>query len=97
MRSRVGVQRDLRRFAPVLHRLAKKALGRIHIALSAQEEIDGPAGLIHGPIQVHPTAPNLYIGLVHPPGSPNRTSISVPALLKFWQVMLGPAQNRGVR
>jgi hypothetical protein len=43
MRSRVGVQRDLRRFAPVLQRLAEKGLGRIHIAISAQEEIDGPA------------------------------------------------------
>src|SRR5215469_18967075 len=97
MRSRVGVQGDLRGFAPVLHRLAKKALGRIHIAVSAQEEIDGPAGPVHGPIQVDPAPPNLYIGLVHPPGSPNRTSIAVPTLLEFWQVMLDPPQNRGVR
>src|SRR5262249_30639623 len=37
------------------------------------------------------------ICLVHSPGSANRTSSAAPALLEFRQIMLGPAQNRGVR
>src|SRR6516165_5423669 len=91
MRCRIGVQRDLGGCALVLHRIAEKGLGSGHVAISAQEEIDSPAGLIHGPIQVDPTAPNLYMGLVHPPGSANRMSIAVPALLEFRQIMLDPA------
>ena len=60
MRRRIeGVQRDLRRFAPVLHRLAEKALGRIYIALSTQEEIHGPTGFVHSSIQVDPASTNL--------------------------------------
>ena len=97
MRRRIRVLRDLGGCAPVLHRIAEKDLGSGHIAIAAQEEIDGPAGPIHGPIQVGPTAPNLYIGLVHSPGSAHRRSIAAPALLEFRQIMLDPAQNRGVR
>jgi hypothetical protein len=62
MRFRIGVQRDLRRLTRVLHRTPEKSFGRIHIAISAQED---------------------YIGLVHPPGSADRTSVSPPALLEF--------------
>src|SRR5215472_4937959 len=89
MRRRVGVQCDLGGCAPVLHRIAEKGLGSGHIAIAAQEKIDGPAGLVHGPIQVDPTASNLYIGLVHSPGPAHRTSIAVPALLRI------PADNAG--
>src|SRR5262249_20020456 len=56
-----------------------KGFGSGHIAISAQEEIHRPSGLVHGPTQVDPTAPNIYICLVHPPGSPNRTSIASAA------------------
>ena len=94
MRCRIGVQRDLRRLTRVLHRTPEKGLCRIHIARSAQEEIDGPAGLVHGPIQVDPASANLDICLVGPPGSADRPSVSAPALLEFRQIMLGPAQNR---
>jgi hypothetical protein len=62
-----------------------------------QEEIDRPSGLVHGPIQIDPSAANLYICLVHPPGSADGTSESPPALLEFRQVTLGPTQNRCVR
>jgi hypothetical protein len=97
MRCRISVQRDLRRFARVLHRTAEKSLCRVNIAISAQEEIDRPAGLVHSPIQVDPSSANLNIGLVHPPRSANRTSVSAPALLEFRQVTLDPTQNRCVR
>src|SRR6516165_11811578 len=97
MRCGIGVQRDLGGCAPVLYRITEKGLGSVDITVSAQEEIVGPAGLVHGPIQIDPTAPDLYICLVHPPESPNWTSISIPTLLEFWQVMPDAAQNRGVR
>jgi len=42
--------------APVLHCIAEKGLGSVDIPVSAQEEIDGPAGPVHGPIQVDPEA-----------------------------------------
>src|SRR6516162_896602 len=77
--------------------MAEKALGCVHIVVSAQEEIHRLSRLVHSPIQVDPPAPHLYIGLVHSPGSPNRTIIATPALLEFRQVMLDPAHNRGVR
>jgi len=50
MRCRIGVQRDLHWFACFLYRPAEKSLCRIHIAISTQEEVDGPACLIHSPI-----------------------------------------------
>src|SRR5580704_981162 len=49
------------------------------------------------PIQVGPSSANRYICLVHPPGSPDRTSVSAPALLEFRQVVLETAENRCVR
>src|SRR6266852_8283652 len=54
MRCRIGVQSDLCRCARVLHRTAEKSLCCVHIAIAGQEEIDGPAGFVHGPIQVDP-------------------------------------------
>ena len=59
MRCRIGVQGDLRWFACFLYRPAEKSLCRIHIAIFTQEEVDGPAGLVHGPIQVDPAPSNL--------------------------------------
>ena len=59
-------------FACVLHRTAEISLGSIHIAISVQEEVDGPAGLVYGPIQLDPAAANLYICRVHPQVSANR-------------------------
>jgi hypothetical protein len=42
--------------ARVLHRTAELGLCSIHIAISAQEEVDGPAGLVYSPIQLDPAA-----------------------------------------
>src|SRR5215469_819306 len=97
MRCRVGVERDLGGCAPVLHRIAEKGLGSVHIAISAQEEIYRPAGLVHGSIQVDPTASDFCICLVHSPGSATRTSIAAPSFFELRQVMLDPAQNGGMR
>src|SRR5215471_10025974 len=92
----IGVRGDLRRFTRVLHRSAEKALGRIHIPLSAQKEIDRSPCLIHRPVEVDPMSADLYIRLIHPPGSADWPSITLPPLLEFRQVMLDPTENRGV-
>jgi hypothetical protein len=60
-------------------------------------EIDRLPGFVHRPIQVHPFAAYLYIGLVHPPGSADGASEPSPALLEFRRVMLHPPQNGRVR
>jgi hypothetical protein len=52
VRCRVGVQGDLCRFARPLHRTAEKGLGRVHIAISIEKEIDRPACFVHRPIQM---------------------------------------------
>src|SRR5215813_6296075 len=71
-------------------------LTRIHIPLSAQKEIDRSPCLIHRPVEVDPMSADLYIRLIHPPGSADWPSITLPALLEFRQVMLDPTENRGV-
>ena len=48
-------------------RLAEEALGRGRVARRRKVELDGVAVLVHGPIQVGPLAPDLHVGLVHPP------------------------------
>ena len=53
--------------AQVLHRTAEISLCSIHIGISAQEEVDRPAGLVYGPIQLDPAAANLYICPIYPP------------------------------
>src|SRR5215469_1914781 len=73
-----AVQRDLAGRAPVLHCIAEKGLGSVHITASAQEEIHRLSWPCPQPDTGRPTCPNLYIGLVHPPGSTHRTSISTP-------------------
>jgi len=43
----------------------RKSLCCVHIAISAQEEIDGPAGLVHGPIQVDQRPPTfIYVSSI---------------------------------
>ena len=67
MRSRVSVQGDDVGCRVALHRFAKKAFGRGHIAAFAQQEVHRSTLLVHGSIQVGPAALHLYIGLVTAP------------------------------
>src|SRR5215472_12710773 len=52
VRCRVGVQGDLCGLARLLHRTAEKGLGRVHIPISTEKEIDRPACFVHRPIQI---------------------------------------------
>ena len=55
-----------------LHRAAQKCLCRVHVAIPAQEEIDGLACLVDGTIQADPVTAGFHVGLVHPPRSADR-------------------------
>ena len=96
MRGRIGVQRDFRGHASVLHRAAKKRFGGVHVSVPTEKEIHRLARFVDGAIQVHPLSANLYVGLVHPPRSSNRSCGAPPAFFELWKVMLNPPQDRGM-
>src|SRR5271157_5026853 len=93
MRSSVGVERDFRGDALTLHRLTQESLGRIHIPLPAQVEIDRLARLIHGPIQIHPLPFDPDVRFIHPPGVTYASCKPFPALLELRTIMLHPTEN----
>src|ERR1700693_2923343 len=93
VRGRIGVQRDLRGHASVLHRAAEKRFGGVYVPLPAEKEIDRLARFVDGAVQVYPLPVNLYIGLVHPPRSAHEPSVAPPALFEFWKVALDPPEN----
>src|ERR1700674_3824383 len=88
VRRRIGVQRDLRGHASVLYCTAQKRFGGVHVSLLAETEIDRLARFVDGTVQVHPLSVNLYIRLVHPPRSADRSSVAPPTLLELRQVAL---------
>jgi len=96
VRGRIGVQRDLRGHASVLHRAAQKRFGGVYVPLPAEKEIDRLAGFVDGAVQVYPLPVNLYTGFVHPPRSAHGPSVAPPALFEFWKVALHPPQDRGM-
>src|ERR1035438_4409169 len=94
VRRRIGVQRDLRGHASVLHCAAQKRFGGVYVPLTAEKEIDRLARFVDGAVQVYPLRVNLYISLVHPPRSAHGPSVAPPALFEFWKVALHPPQDR---
>src|ERR1035438_2331981 len=94
VRGRIGVQRDLRGHASVLHCAAQKRFGGVYVPLPAEKEIDRLARFVDGAVQVYPLPVNLYISLVHPPRSAHGPSVAPPALFEFWKVALHPPQDR---
>src|SRR3984893_11134452 len=97
MRCRVTVQCDgpgSRSLA--LHGLAKERLGRDDIALSAQPEVYSSARAVDRPVQVHPFAADLDVGLIDTPRRPGRPGETVPAAFELWSIMLHPAHDGGV-
>ncbi len=94
VRGRIGVQRDLRGHAGVLHRAAQKRFGGVYVPVLAEKEIDRLARFVDRALQVHPLSVNLYIDLVHPPRSTHGPSVAPPALFEFWKVALDPPENR---
>src|SRR5215469_15215646 len=96
MRGRIGVQRDLRGHASVLHRAAQKRFGGVHVSVPTEKEIHRLARFVDGAVQVHPFSADLYIALVHPPRSAHGPGVAPPPLFEFWKVALHPSQDRCV-
>src|ERR1700716_4008772 len=96
MRGRICIEGDDTRRSVSVHRLLKETFGCSDIPFCREQEIHCPTLLIDGTIEVCPAALHLYICLVTTPRSAHRTSVPAPALLKFRDVPLHPAQNRRV-
>ena len=47
-------------------RLAEEALGGLEVALRREQEVDGRAVLVDGPVQIPPLAPDLDVRFVDP-------------------------------
>src|ERR1700730_6108704 len=78
----------------LLRCLGEEPLSRSHITLSAQEEVDGAALFIDGPVEVNPLAAHLDISLVHAPRVNQRLGLRLPTLFKIRHVALHPPQDR---
>src|SRR6266853_67191 len=96
MRSRIGVQRDLRGHASVLHRAAKKRFVGVYVPVPTQKEIHRLTRPVDGAVQVHPLSVNLYIRLVHSPRSADGASVTPPAPFELWKIVLNPPQDRSM-
>jgi len=94
VRGRIGVQRNLRWHASVLHCAAQKRFGGIHVPVPGEKEIDRLTGFVDGSVQVHPLSVNLNVGLVHPPQSADGPSVAPPPFFEFGKVALHPPQDR---
>lgn len=97
MRGRVTVQGDADRSSPLsLQRLAEERLGRLHIAVGAQPEINCLALSIDGAIEIGPIAPDLHVGFIDAPRATGLASESIPAPLELGHEPLYPAHDRCV-
>src|SRR5262249_26637145 len=94
VRGGVPVQCDHSRWSVVPNRLAEEPLGGSHIALLAEQEVDGLPEFVDCAIQIHPAALDLDVCLVTSPGAIDRPRIPTPTLFKFRNIALNPAQNR---
>src|SRR5882672_10410414 len=66
--------------------LPEKRLCRGDAAVRSQQEVNGPALLVDGAVQVVPTTTNRDIGLVHTPRSADGSSEKVPSLFELGHV-----------
>jgi hypothetical protein len=80
MRGLIRVPRHLVRSATAYERLTEERLSGLHIPRLAQVEVHRLAGLVHRPVQIHPTALDLEIGFVPPaPSGPRGAPMSSSA------------------
>src|SRR5918996_5348828 len=76
--------------------LTEEGLGSFYVPMLAEVEVDRLTSLVDRAVEVHPFAFDLDRGLIHPPGTPDRLGILVPALLKGRNKADHPAHDRGV-
>src|SRR6187200_3381410 len=93
MRGSIAVKRELLWNASLLDRLRKEALGRSHIAVFTQEKINGLSLPIHRAVQVTPLPFDPNVRFITPPRGTYGSGVALPALHKFRDIPLHPAQN----
>src|SRR5271165_6749556 len=97
MRCRIPVQCDGRRGRSLtFDGLTKERLGRSNIAPGTEAKVHGVSRAVDRPIQIHPLAADLHVGLVDAPRRPGRPREPVPPALELWRIMVHPAHNGGV-
>ena len=65
-------------------------------AIRSQQEVDGVPGLVDGPIQIRPLAPDPHVGLVHPPTAAHPTLAHAKGLIQQRRILQHPAIESGV-
>jgi hypothetical protein len=80
----------------ILPRLAEEALGRLQVAVGGQQEVDGRAMLVDGPVQIAPLAADLDVGLVDAHGPAVRLAEGAQPALDQRGVGQDPAVQGGV-
>ena len=61
-----------------------------------QQEVDCLAAAVDGAIKIHPSAFDLHIRLVHPPGAVAHAQVRPDPFLQFGRIGLNPAEDGGV-
>ena len=77
-------------------RLAEEALGRLLVALGAEQEVDGLAGAVDGAIEIAPLTVDPEVGLIDVPRPAARPEMPARALLELGGEALDPAVHGGV-
>ena len=80
----------------IAERLAEQAFGRSGITQCRQQEVDGGARRIDGPVEVTPTPLYSNVRLISPPGFVGRLEMTAQPLVQFGAVTLNPTPDRRV-
>lgn len=91
VRSSVPVQSDHARCSIVPNRLPEEPLGGSHIAVLAEQEVDGLPEFIDRTIQIRPPAFDLYVRFVTSPGAVDATRIQAPTLFQIQEHSAEPS------
>ena len=78
-------------------RFAEECLGSGDASIWAKQKIHCLAVLVDSPIEKVPPSPDLYIGLIHAPGSVHGPREAVPSLLELRHIANHPTINRRMR
>jgi hypothetical protein len=94
MRCGVGIQSDADGSTPVgAERLAEECLGRRNVSLWTQPEVDRIALLVHGTVEIDPSAAHLQIRLVDAPRVASLACIASPTLFELRDIPLDPTHD----
>jgi hypothetical protein len=76
---------------------AEERLGRCHVSLWTQAEVNCIVLLVHCTVEIDPAAAHLQVGLVDAPGAANLACIASPALFELRDISLHPTHDGRMR